>query len=55
MAGFKDIKLLYEPIAAAYTYEATLTKAEKVLVADFGGGTSDFTIVNLSPRQIKVD
>jgi len=53
MAGFKDIKLLYEPIAAAYTYEATLTKAEKVLVADFGGGTSDFTIVNLSPRQIK--
>jgi hypothetical chaperone protein len=52
-AGFKDVKLLFEPIAAAFTYEATLTRSERVLVADMGGGTSDFTIMNLGPDRIK--
>ncbi len=52
-AGFKDVKLLYEPIAAAFSYEVTLTKSECVLVADIGGGTTDFTIMNLGPDRIK--
>lgn len=52
-AGFKEIKLQLEPIAAAFAYESTLTKAENVLVADFGGGTSDFTIIRLSPERMK--
>lgn len=50
-AGFKNIKLQLEPIAAAFSYEQTLTHSENVLVADFGGGTSDFTIMNLSPDK----
>lgn len=51
-AGFKNIKLQLEPIAAAFSYEQSLTHSENVLVADFGGGTSDFTIMNLSPDKI---
>jgi hypothetical chaperone protein len=54
-AGFSDIKLLYEPIAAAFSYEVTLTRPERVLVADFGGGTSDFTIMNLGPDRLNLD
>lgn len=52
-AGFKNIKLQLEPIAAAFSYEQALTHSENVLVADFGGGTSDFTIMNLSPDKIQ--
>lgn len=51
-AGFKNIKLQLEPIAAAFSYEQSLKDSEIVLVADFGGGTSDFTIMNLSPDKI---
>ena len=54
-AGFKDIKLLYEPIAAAFSYEVNLKRSETVLVADFGGGTSDFTVMQLGPDRIKAD
>lgn len=50
-AGFKEIHLQLEPIAAALSYEKTLKKKETVLVADFGGGTSDFTIIRLSPEK----
>lgn len=52
-AGFTKIRLQPEPIAAAFAYEQTLTKAENVLVADFGGGTSDFTIIRLSPEKAR--
>lgn len=48
-AGFKEISLQIEPIAAALKYEATLKKPQLVLVADFGGGTTDFTLMRLSP------
>lgn len=46
-AGFKRIWFQYEPIAAALTFEATLKPGEErvVLIGDFGGGTSDFTII----------
>lgn len=46
-AGFKKIWFQYEPIAAALTFEATLKPGEEriVLIGDFGGGTSDFTII----------
>ncbi len=49
MAGFENIYFQLEPIAAAYDYESSLRKDETVLVADLGGGTSDFTIIKLSP------
>lgn len=51
-AGFQKIRLQAEPIAAAFSYERTLTQSETVLVADFGGGTSDFTIIRLSPESM---
>ena len=46
-AGFKNIQFQLEPIAAALTFEETLNEGEekKVLIGDFGGGTSDFTIL----------
>lgn len=51
-AGFIDIAFQFEPIAAAFTYEKNIFKKEKVLVADFGGGTTDFTFIELNPEKI---
>jgi len=49
--GFTDVTFEYEPVAAAYYYESTLDRDERVLVADFGGGTSDFSIVEVGPSR----
>jgi hypothetical chaperone protein len=43
--GFTDIRYAYEPIGAAFFFARTLQTDANVLVADFGGGTSDFSIV----------
>jgi hypothetical chaperone protein len=43
--GFSDIRYAYEPIAAAFFFARTLNGDATVLVGDFGGGTSDFSIV----------
>jgi hypothetical chaperone protein len=51
--GFRDVAFVYEPIAAAYQYEDRLAKEETVLVADLGGGTSDFTVVRVGPERRK--
>jgi hypothetical chaperone protein len=48
-AGFCDVHFLPEPVAAAYRYQQTLDHEELVLIADFGGGTSDFSLVRLNP------
>jgi hypothetical chaperone protein len=48
-AGWQEITFEYEPVAAAYHYAANLAREELILVADFGGGTSDFSIVRLRP------
>jgi len=50
-AGFADIRLQYEPIAAALNYETTVSREQRVLVADIGGGTSDFSLVRIGPEQ----
>lgn len=50
-AGFTSISFQMEPIAAAFAYERTLTADETVLVADIGGGTSDFTVMKLGPGK----
>jgi len=52
IAGFNTIYFQMEPIAAAFTYERQLLKNELVLVGDFGGGTSDFTLMRLNPAAI---
>ncbi|WP_300668221.1 Hsp70 family protein [Desulfoluna sp.] len=53
LAGFKEVHLQLEPIAAALAYENTLKNGEEktVLVGDFGGGTSDFTIIKARGGQ----
>ncbi|MBP6506256.1 MAG: Hsp70 family protein [Opitutaceae bacterium] len=51
LAGFEEIHFQYEPIAAAFAYESRIARPERVLVGDFGGGTSDFTVVQLDPRR----
>jgi hypothetical chaperone protein len=43
--GFEDIRYAYEPVAAAFFFARKLTTDATVLVADFGGGTSDFSLV----------
>jgi hypothetical chaperone protein len=52
-AGFGNIEFQLEPIAAALHYESSLSGPKTVLVADLGGGTSDFTIMRLSPEKMK--
>jgi hypothetical chaperone protein len=52
LAGFTEVRFQFEPIGAAFAYEQTISKAEKVLVADLGGGTTDFTYLNLDPAKI---
>jgi hypothetical chaperone protein len=49
LAGFTDITFSYEPVGAAWHYESRLDKDELVLIGDFGGGTSDFTLVRVGP------
>lgn len=54
--GFSDVTFQFEPIAAALDYERQISTEEIALVADIGGGTSDFSIVRLGPeRHGKVD
>ena len=47
MAEFDQVDFLPEPVAAAYKYQRQLDHNEIVLIADFGGGTSDFSLVQL--------
>src|SRR5262245_11928195 len=48
-AGFTHVEFVLEPVAAAYQYEQQLDHDELVLIADFGGGTSDFSLMRLGP------
>jgi hypothetical chaperone protein len=52
-AGLREIHFQYEPIAAAFDYESHLTEEGLVLVADIGGGTSDFSLVRVGPERMK--
>jgi len=49
--GFKEVHFQFEPIAAAFDYESRIEKEELVLIADIGGGTSDFSLVRLAPER----
>ena len=50
-AGFTELQFQYEPIAAALDYESTVQQERLVLVADIGGGTSDFSLVRVGPKR----
>lgn len=49
-AGFEEVEFEFEPVAAARTYEATLDRDELILIGDFGGGTSDFSLLRVGPE-----
>jgi len=49
--GFAEVHHVYEPVAAAYFFAQRLKKDATILVADFGGGTSDFSVVRFSPGE----
>lgn len=51
--GFKNIAFQFEPIAAALDYEQSVTGEELALIIDIGGGTSDFSIVRVSPERAR--
>jgi hypothetical chaperone protein len=52
-AGIGPVIFEYEPVAAASFYESTLDHNELVLIGDFGGGTSDFSLLRLGPSAIR--
>ena len=49
LAGFESVEFELEPVAAAHYYESTLEKDELILIGDFGGGTSDFSLIRVGP------
>jgi len=50
-AGLRDISLALEPEAAGARFASTLTEPATVLIGDFGGGTSDFSVMRFDPRS----
>lgn len=49
--GITDVSFQYEPIAGALAHESHLTTEQLALVIDIGGGTSDFSVIRLSPDR----
>jgi hypothetical chaperone protein len=49
LAGYEEVEFEMEPVAAAYAYESTLDHDELILIGDFGGGTSDFSLLHVGP------
>ena len=50
LAGFEEIEFELEPVAAASAYESTIDREELLLIGDFGGGTSDFSLLRAGPE-----
>ena len=49
LAGFGRVVFELEPMGAAYHYESTLEHDELIMIGDFGGGTSDFSLLRVGP------
>ncbi len=49
LAGFESVEFELEPVAAAHYYESALDHDELILIGDFGGGTSDFSLLHVGP------
>ncbi|HEY5070906.1 MAG TPA: Hsp70 family protein [Caulobacteraceae bacterium] len=52
--GFTEIRYAYEPVAAAFFFARRLEADATVMVGDFGGGTSDFSIVRFQRAGGKI-
>lgn len=53
-AGFDEVVFEYEPVGAAARYAAKLDHDELIVVADYGGGTTDFSVIRVGPAGAKV-
>ena len=53
-AGFDEVVFEYEPVGAAARYAARLERDELIVVADFGGGTTDFSVIRVGPGGTRV-
>ncbi|MDB5562636.1 MAG: Hsp70 family protein [Hyphomicrobiales bacterium] len=51
--GFRHIEFQFEPIAAALDYERQIEDEQLALIVDIGGGTSDFSIIRVSPERAR--
>ena len=51
LAGFRSVAFQFEPMAAALSFEHTLGCDEVVFIADIGGGTADFSVVEVGPQR----
>ena len=49
LAGWERVEFEIEPVAAAFAYESSLDHDELILIGDFGGGTSDFSLLHVGP------
>lgn len=54
-AGFKEVVFCPEPVAAGLDYNSSTQKEKVVIIADFGGGTSDFTLMKIHHKQYSQD
>ena len=52
-AGFKEVTFVPEPLAAALEFKRQITEEKVILIGDFGGGTSDFTIMKITQNEFK--
>jgi hypothetical chaperone protein len=52
LVGYKHIEFQFEPIAAAFAHEVKIDGEKLAIVADLGGGTSDFTVIRLSDKYV---
>ena len=50
-AGFSNVAFQFEPIAAALSFEHTAERRELAFIADIGGGTADFSVVEVGPER----
>jgi hypothetical chaperone protein len=50
LAGYESVEFELEPVAAAHYYQSTLDHDELILIGDFGGGTSDFSLLHAGPH-----
>jgi len=53
-AGFDEVVFEYEPVGAAARYAAMLDHDELIVVADYGGGTTDFSVIRVGPGRARV-
>lgn len=49
--GFSQVSFQYEPVAAAFAHEQNITTDKLAMIIDIGGGTSDFSVIRLSPKK----